>query len=673
MKNQEQKFMKEDLNQKSNNEYSEQINNKSKYKFLTDEFLEYYNQLNPPMSPFGTFVYLRTYSRWIESEKRREYWWETVARAVDYNCSLVKGVTKKEAEKLYDNIFNLRQFLSGRTLYTGGTEASKLYPTSNFNCAFTIIDDFSKYGEIFYLLMVGAGVGFRLLKEDVDKLPIIRTNIQLVHDTSNPVSKNKRQDITSLIATGNTLEIIVGDSKEGWMDALDIFIEVFYSHKYRKIENIIMNYNNVRPAGERLKTFGGTSSGYKSMQTMISKIYSIFVNTGKTNSEYKKLKTIEAMDIANIVAENVVSGGVRRSALICLFDADDEDILKCKSELYIKNENDEWILNKDISHRQMSNNSIYYKERPSDEQIKWQIQQMRYSGEPAFINGEAISKRRPNGQGCNPCGEILLDNDGLCNLTTINLMAFVDKNGNINKEELFEAQRLSARAGYRMANIDLELHKWNRIQKRDKLIGCSFTGFQDFVNITKLNSKEQENLLYELKCIAKQAANEYATELGENKPLLVTTIKPEGTLSCVAGGVSSGIHYSHAPYYIRRIRISKNDALLKACEELGYKVFYEVGEDENNYTRKVVEFPLKAPEGKTKYDISALEQLELYKKTMKYYTEHNTSITVSVRENEWGDVEKWMIDNCDDVIGISFLSLDNNFYQLAPFEAITKD
>lgn len=257
----------------------------------------------------------------------------------------------------------------------------------------------------------------------------------------------------------------------------------------------------------------------------------------------------------------------------------------------------------------------------------------------------------------------------MCNLTTINVFAFVRPDGTLDKEGLFKAQRQSARAGYRMTCIELELNKWDNVQSRDRLIGTSMTGWQDMVNATKLTRAEQELLLSELREVSINSANEYADHLGMPRPLLKTTVKPEGSLSQLPT-VSSGVHYSHSPYYIRRVRISANDPLVKVCEELGYPVKPEVGQDWDTCRTKVVEFPVKAPEGRTKYDVSAIEQLENYLMFQEFYTEHNTSITVHVREHEWEAVEEWVWNHWDDILGISFLSLDDNFYELLPYEAI---
>lgn len=641
-------------------------------QLLSDEFISKYKHRPNPMKQLGNFVYYRTYSRWLPDQKRREYWWETVRRAVEYNCSLVPS-TKTEAEKIYDNIFNLRQFLSGRTFWVGGTDVSKHYPMANYNCAFTIINDFNAYKDLFYLLMVGSGVGLRILKSDVHQLPKIRTAFDIIHEDYTPIPKDKREDSTSLeFSHNNTAKIIIGDSKEGWVQALDFFLRLIHSNEYRKITTIIINYNHVRPKGERLKTFGGSASGHTSLKNMFIKISNIIKKRGIVNSEsYTKLRPIDCLDIANIIGENVVVGGVRRTAEIVLLDPDDKESIECKNNLY-KQIDGQWIVDHDIIHRQMSNNSIYYKDKPTKERLHWQLEQMRYSGEPGWVNEVAGLKRRPNMNGINPCGEILLDSNGLCNLTTVNVFAFIKENGTLDYDELLEAQKLSARAGYRLTCVDLEIPKWNHVQNRDKLLGCSLTGWQDMVNSVGLSKDDQAKLLSQLRRTAKEAAKSYAKEIGDNEPLLITTIKPEGTLSQLPT-VSSGVHYSHSPYYIRRVRINSDDPLVKVCEELEYPVFPEVGQDIETCTTKVIEFPVKAPKGVTKYDISAIEQLENYKLFMENYVDHNCSITIHVREHEWHDVENWVYNNWDNVVALSFLSLDDNFYQLLPYESITEE
>ncbi|MGM0410445.1 MAG: ribonucleoside-triphosphate reductase, adenosylcobalamin-dependent [Bacillota bacterium] len=660
-----------------NKRQQSRLQRKSKDKeqgLLSNDFLsKYKHQPNPFPTELGEFIYYRTYSRWLEEEQRREYWWETVKRAVEYNASLAP-TTRKEAEKLYDNVYNLRNFLAGRTLWTASTESSKKYGMSNYNCSFTVVDSFKAYEDIFYLLMIGSGVGFRVLPRDVEKLPKLRQDVEIIHKYYEPVAKDERREYTNFEFEDNVVTMNVGDSKEGWVQSVEYFFKFLVEHDFRDINKIVFNYDSVRPKGEKIKTFGGTASGHQSLKRMFTKIDKLLKEKpDREKDELKrvKLKPIDAMDIANIIAENVVSGGVRRSSQICLFSEDDQEIAQAKNNLYIQKDG-EWQINPEISHRQMSNNSIFYEDKPTKEQLEWHVKQMRYSGEPGFINTEEASRRRENFEGVNPCAEILLDSKGVCNLTSVNVMSFVDENNELDRESLLEAQKLSARAGYRMSLIEFELPEWDHINKRDRLIGTSLTGWQDMKNALQLSKEEEAELLRELREVAHKAAKEISTEIGDSEPKLVTTIKPEGTQTQMPT-VSSGLHYSHSAYYVRRVRISASDPLARVCEELDYPIYPEVGQDPDDPETLVVEFPVKAPDGMTKGDVSAIEQLETYKMFMENYVDHNASITVHVRDDEWDDVEEWLWNNWDTVVGISFISYNDSFYELMPYEEIDEE
>lgn len=636
---------------------------------LTDEFLEAYGRRESPMEELGNFVYTRTYSRYMEEAGRRERWWETVRRAVEYNCSLAP-VKKEEAEKLYDNIFHLRQFLSGRSLWIGGTQAAEEYPAANYNCAFEIIDSFQAFQDLFYLLMTGCGVGVRILKEDAAKLPEVRTDIRVLHKEYQSVPIQERLEFTELCFVKSRAVITIGDSKEGWIQALEYYFRLLTDAGYRRITEMEIIYDSIRPRGEKLRRFGGTASGHESMKTMLAKIQGVIEKAGKREGEkLVQLLPVELLDIANIIGENVVSGGVRRTSEIVLIDENDEACVGAKNNLYRKKDG-RWEMDPSLSHRQMSNNSIFYRRKPSRSQLHFHLKQMRYSGEPGWVNEEAAKRRRPDFKGCNPCGEILLDHQGLCNLTTVNVLAFV-KAGSLDLDGLMEAQRLSARAAYRMTCRRLELHSWNLTQKRDRLLGCSLTGWQDMVNAVGLTMEDQAVLLDRLREEAHGAAAKIAEEYRQNRPLLVTTIKPEGTLSLLPA-VSSGVHYSHSSYYVRRVRIAAKDPLCRVCEELGYPVFPEVGQDPSDPVTKVIEFPVRAPGGRVKEDVSAIEQLENYKMFMRHYVDHNCSITVHVRDSEWDAVEQWVWDNWEDTVALTFLSYEESFYELLPFEAISR-
>lgn len=378
-----------------------------KPKYLSDEFIEQYKTKLVPFTELGEFVYLRTYSRFLEKEGRREHWGETIKRAIEYNIGLEQRFNKEanieelaeEAEELYENMFHLRQFPSGRTLWVGGTEVADLFPISNFNCSFLVMDSFEGFCEQFYLLMIGSGVGFRTMKYDVDKIPSFRTGIDLTLKHYRPVPKKYRREFTSLKVDGNKAVIIVGDSKEGWITALDLYFKLLTSFLYKNITQIIINFDNVRGKGERLSRFGGTSSGHTSLKTMFEKIHKVMM---KTNG---KLEPIDALDIGNIIAENVVSGGVRRSSEINLASKDDMAIETAKNNMYYQDEDGEWVENPEILHRRMSNNSIFYEEKPTREELHQNFVNMRFTGERGFVNAVAGKKRRADFAGMNPCAK----------------------------------------------------------------------------------------------------------------------------------------------------------------------------------------------------------------------------------------------------------------------------
>ena len=640
---------------------------------LTDEFVnKITEEVTPPFTELGEFVLYRTYSRYLHDKKRRENWSEICKRSVEYNVNLqrisgnfTEEELQKEVEELYASMYGLKQFLSGRTLWSGGTDSIKKHPISNFNCAFTIIDDYESLSELFYLLMIGTGVGVRILKEDVEKLNPIRSNIHVSYKYT-PVAKSYRQDNTSLIFTNSTrVSIVVGDSKEGWIQTLKDFFMILTDTFYKSTTNIEFEFGNVRPKGERIKGFGGTASGHEALKTMFEKMTKVL--TGNLSKNYpkminNKLRPIHVLDICNIIGENVVSGGVRRTSEIALISAKDKECIDAKKNISEC---------PDLYHRFMSNNSIFYTKRPTREQLREQFKLIRANGEPCFINAETASKRRKNFAGVNPCAEILLDDKGLCNLTTINVTAFV-KDKELDLDDLLQAQKRSVRAGVRLTLPTLELPDWDKVQKRDRLVGCSLTGWQDMVGMTNMHMSEQKKVLVSLRRVAEDESKRYAKYLGIDSPLLVTTVKPEGTISQLPT-VSSGVHFAHSKYFIRRVRITREDALCKMAEKLGWVIKPEVGQTLENATTMVVEFPVKSESKITKFDVGALEQLEIYKVFQNYYTQHNSSNTISVRNGEWGSCADWVYDNWSEIIGVTFLPLDEKTYELSPYESITEE
>lgn len=712
-------------------------------QLLSDEFISNYPEQPDHMSELGAFVYYRTYSRWREEDKRRETWKETVRRSVEYNVSIaLKEMSKYranenkldavrvEAETLFDNIFNLRQFLSGRTHWIGGAESgvAEKFPLANFNCSFINIKHMSEeqndLADLFYLLLVGTGVGFKITKDFAANLPPIRTNFNLIHSEYKPLIADERIDDTQLhIMPNGYAKIWVGDSKEGWVQALKYFFDLLIQPKHEAVHTIKISYNSIRPMGERLKTFGGTASGHLPLMEMFEGFKNVLMNNidsnlapldkqilhhswGDEDTGYAYLRPIHILDMANLIGNNVVVGGVRRTAEIALFDSDDWECILAKygingiwdathhynvcEKLERMDILPDWMKNMEtananarpLHHRRMSNNSIAFTSKPTREMLNLIFTIMQGEGEPGFVNMEEANRRRPDAEGLNPCAEILLDSYGVCNLTTVNVDAFITRidlhDGTLDHYELdipglLQAQALSARAGIRMTCVDLELPHWDRVQKRDRLIGTSLTGWQDAMGKLGWDEGMQDKLLNMLQDVVRQEGVRYSHILRIPTPLLDTTVKPEGTLSQVAGGVSSGLHVSHAPFFIRRIRINAHDPLATVAKALNWTVHPEVGQDASNPRTLVIDFPVASGATHTKSDQTVKGQFDTYFRFQDFYTAHNSSNTISVKPDEWGDAEEIVFKNWDNFVGVSFLADDGGSYKLAPYEEITEE
>lgn len=631
---------------------------------LREEFLKSYPDFPSHMENLAKLVYYRTYSRWLPEEGRRETWKETCARAVEYNCSLAP-TSAYEAQRLFDNMFNLKQFISGRSLWIGGSEASKKTKLANFNCSFVVIDSIKSLCDLFYLLMVGTGVGVRILPSDVKELPCFRQNVILHHQYNKHSTKQKGRENTYVETDGDMRIIHIGDSKEGWVDALKAYLLCLVEPDAPS--HIMLDYTEIRVKGATLSNFGGTASGYESIMDMFTKIHRV-IQEGLFSSKpvNGKLRPIHCLDICNLIGQNVVVGGVRRTAEIAIIDPHDEECVHAKDNIQ-----------PGMEHRYMSNNSIFQEERPSREKIHELFNSIRTSGEPGIINVAEAKRRRADFAGVNPCCEIILPPNAVCNLTTVNMVAFADEQGDVDWDSLEEAFVLSARAGYRMTCVDLELEGWNVAHHRDRLTGCSMTGWQDFIakmsNNTFVRAGGKAGILKWLRNVIHEAGEDIASELKTPVPLLMTALKPEGSLSLVANGVSPGVHWQHSPYFIRRIRVNAHDPLALTAKELGWQIHPEVGQDMETATTLVIDFPVHSPSEVTKADIPAVEQLKEYILFQKFYTDMNTSNTITVKPDEWEEVEDFVYNHWDDMLGVTFLELNSTYYPLMPYEECTKE
>jgi adenosylcobalamin-dependent ribonucleoside-triphosphate reductase len=738
-------------------------------RLLSDEFISKYPDAPDQMKQIGAFVFYRTYSRWLPGQNRRETYKEMVRRSVEYNVDLAARhfieneipfdfeEVIKEAEEMFHAMFNLEQFLSGRTMWVGGASSgvAEKYPLANFNCSFTNIQTWRDLAELFYLLLVGTGVGFKITKQFAAALPAVRSDVKIMHRNYNVKPEHEREEHTAIkVITDDFVEIIVGDSKEGWVSAVDIFFDMMTKSKYASITHIELVYDNIRPAGERLKVFGGTASGHAPLMEMFQGFEKVIKNeidphlapwdkVEKLGKNYVKLRPIAIIDMANMIGYNVVVGGVRRTAEIALFDADDWESIFAKysmngfwkEEHFLQHEeigrqldkigvtkpgwwdevgnrsynsdvngNDPYNFGRPVHHRRMSNNSIAFTEKPKRNILQFIFQMMRLEGEPGFINLEEAARRRlkrggvkkPSKDlldytmmmiGLNPCAEILLWSKGVCNLTTINCTAFV-QNGVLNEQALFEAQRRSVRAGLRMTLVQLELPNWNSVQQRDRLLGNSVTGWQDMLDLIDMNDCDFDDrgqyerwLLKEMGKIADKEATAYANRLRVTKPLLDTTVKPEGTISQVCGSVSPGLHRSKGRHYTRHIRVSAMDPLAKAVQAMGWEVHPEVGtpgdtreEQMANARTIVVAFPVSTGAITTEADVTVDDQFDTYFNFQKLYTSHNSSNTITIKDPaSWDRAEQRVWGGWNDFVGVSFLALDGGTYKLAPYEVISQE
>lgn len=674
--------------------------------YLSDSFVSRYDNSIVPFggNGLGHFIYLRTYSRWRDEDMRRETWAETVRRVVEYSMKLYDGPATREelvteAEYMFDTMFNLRLFPAGRTLWIGGTEAERKFGSANFNCAFTVIDKIEAFVETFHLLMVGAGVGFRVLKEDVNKLPRFNTAIAVSHKPYHGKIPQERIEETLVFEDTEDQEnvsvlIVVGDSKSGWVEALSVYLKAMQRDD---VESIVINYDSVRPQGEKLKTFGGRASGHTALKKMFRAIHKVIRNSKG------KLTPLHAIDILNHIGANVVVGGVRRTSEIALFDSADTDSLNAKVDLWV-----EGSVNYGNDQRGMSNNSIFFEEKPTKEVLLDIFSRILNNGEPGFVNAQAARARRPNFSGLNPCAEILLADRGVCNLTEVNMTAFIhyDAEGNakVDHEGLCRAVELATRIGLRQTNVTLDLSEWDKVQKRDRLTGVSLSGIMDFEAAlgwreenttlddwkTHSISAELAVLLDDLQYTANTEAIRYAKEMRVPTPLLVTTIKPSGTISKLPM-ISSGAHKSRAPYYIRRVRITASDPLAKVMLDAGFPVYpsvvsggpteaqlknmkpFELAKELQKSSTWVIEFPIKSTTVTRSSDESAISQFGRYLDLQHYWTDHNTSITIEFSPDEVNDLVDMLLEHWDEYVAVSFMPKNTTAYPQLPEEPITEE
>ena len=579
------------------------------------------------------FIYYRTYSRWIDAEGRRETWIETVDRYMSFmKENLASSLKDEEYSEIREAILKQEAMPSMRLLWSAGLAARKTNVAA-YNCSFIAPNRLEDFAEIMYLLMCGTGVGFSVESQTVQMLPII-----------------KKQSGEKLNAH------IIDDSKEGWGNALTLGLKTWYSGK-----DIGFDYSLLRPAGAKLATMGGRSSGPGPLRALLD------FSRGKILAKQgRRLSNIDIHDIICKVGEVVVMGGVRRSALISLSDLDDDEMRSAKTGQFYLTE----------PQRSMANNSAVYNAKPSTTEFmeEWLALAKSGTGERGIFNRGGLEKQLPKRRwqvfkehhltsGTNPCGEIVLRSKQFCNLSE------VVSRENDTPETLLKKVRIAAILGtYQstLTNFPYISKEWRKNCEEERLLGVSITGHWDSPEVQKAD------ILARLQEEAVKVNRQYAKRFGINESTCVTCVKPSGTVSQLVDA-ASGMHPRHAKYYIRRVRISATDPLFDMLKDQKFPYWPEVGQSEQSATTFVLEFPVKAPaSSKTKNDFSTIDQLEYWKRVKENYTEHNPSVTVSVGPDEWIDAANWLYKNWDMIGGLSFLPRQDHVYQLAPFEEITE-
>lgn len=594
-------------------------------KKLAEESKKYFR------NPLSEFVYYRSYARWIEEENRRETWIETVDRYVSFmRKNLGNKLKESEYREVREAILKQEAMPSMRLLQFSGNAAEKTNVCA-YNCSFVAPSSFQDFGEIIYISMCGTGVGFSVESKNIQSLPQIKQQ------------------------TGKKLPVyVIPDSKEGWADAFVYGMKTWFGGN-----DVEFDFSLLRPAGARLKTMGGKSSGPQPLVDLLG-----FTRERILKRQGRHLRNIDAHDIICKIGECVVSGGVRRSALISLSDLDDQEMRDAKVGQFWVNE----------GQRMLANNSAVYNTKPTETEFlkEWVSLIESGAGERGIFNRgglyTSLPKRRLDvskdyigEMGTNPCGEIILRSKQFCNLSEVVARA-EDK-----EEDLIRKIRIATILGtYQstLVNFPYLSKEWKANCEAERLLGVSVTGQWDSA------LARNGEMLRKLKNETIRINKIYAKRFGVNESTAITCVKPSGTVSQTVD-CASGMHPRHSPYYIRRIRISATDSLFKMMRDQGVPYYPEVGQAMNNANTYVLEFPMKSPDGAIcKDDISAIDQLEHWKVVKVNYTEHNPSVTISVGEDEWIKVAHWLFENWDIVGGLSFLPRTNHVYQLAPYEAI---
>ena len=598
---------------------------------------------------YQEYIHLSRYARWDYDQGRRETWDETVERYFNFFTEWLEEkheykLENGEKTELENVVKDLGVMPSMRCLMTAGP-ALKKENTAGYNCSYVKVDNQRSFDEILYVLMNGTGVGFSVEEEYTTQLPVIPDEL---YDTDTV--------------------IVVADSKLGWAKAFKELISLLYGGHVPK-----WDVSKVRPAGAPLKTFGGRASGPEPLVDL----FNFTINTFR-NAKGRKLKQIECHDIVCKTAEIVVVGGVRRSALISLSDLNDREMRFAKSGQW-------WEQN---VQRALANNSVNYKEKPDVGTFmrEWLSLYDSKSGERGIYNsmsakrtverlngryrdgsGDYIRRRIPREDfGTNPCSEIILRSREFCNLSEVVIRR------NDTRESLKAKVKHATILGTfqsTLTEFKYLSREWKRNCDEERLLGVSLTGIMDNP-LTNGSKGKLDELLEELRDVAYETNKEWAEKLGIPTSAAITCVKPSGTVSQLVDS-ASGIHARHNPYYIRTVRADNKDPLCKLMQEMGFPNEPDVTKPDHT---TVFSFPMKSPnEAVCRTDMTALEQLNLWKTYADSWCEHKPSVTITVKEQEWVDVASWVYENFDSISGISFLPFSEHVYRQAPYQDCTEE
>ena len=583
------------------------------------------------MDQYQQFIHKSRYARWLPEQKRRETWAETVNRYVAFWVDRGQ-IDQKTSAELFDAIHNMDVMPSMRCMMTAG-EALAKDNVAGFNCSYLAIDSPRSFDELMYVLMCGTGVGFSVERNFITKLPVVAESF---HKTDSV--------------------IVVSDSKIGWASAFRELIAMLYAGKIPT-----WDMSRVRPAGARLKTFGGRASGHEPLLDLFNFCVEIFQKAAG-----RKLTSIECHDVVCKIADIVVVGGVRRSALISLSNLSDPRMAKAKSGDWWRHE----------GHRRLANNSVAYTEKPDFESFLGEMQNMYESkaGERGIFSRVAAQKiaarngRRDPEQdfGTNPCSEIILRSNQFCNLSEIVVRP------NDDLQTLKKKSEMAALIGTLQATLtDFRYLRncWKKNTEEEALLGVSMTGIMDHYLLSKGDSKDLSKWLEEIRDVAIKTNKKWAGVLGINQSTAITCVKPSGTVSQLVDS-ASGIHPRFSKHYIRRVRSDHKDPLAVFMGMAGFPVEQDV----MSPTSSVFSFPVKAPESSvTVKQVGAMQQLELWKAYQNHWCEHKPSITVYYTDDEFLQVAQWIWENFDLCSGISLLPYSDHVYQQAPYEDISAE